>query len=86
MNIAFMRLKPVARHLKRLADADERIANALEAIARNAFGLRLTPPTPAETPDNDAPDLAYADDASTAIHEAEEELQRLGYRPPPEGE
>ena len=66
--------------MQKQAEASERIANALEAIA-SGLGFRVSPIRPDERPAKDAPDLAYADDMTTASNEAHDELVALGYKP-----
>lgn len=80
--LRFIRLRPLIKAIERNAIANERIATTLETIAREGYGIRLTPVTPAEMAADDAPELAYATDEATAASEAHDELVRLGYRAP----
>lgn len=81
MNFTVVRLKPLTDQVKRLADAQERTATALEAIC-TYFGVRTAPIT--EVENQGEPEVTYATDEATALRELEEEAIRLGYKPPVE--
>lgn len=83
MNITIVRLAPLTTQVRRMADAQERTALALEMLCSH-FGIRLTPISREE--EQGDPSVSYQTDEDTAIREAEEEAIRLGYRPPTEEE
>lgn len=81
MNVTIVRLSPLTKQVKRLADAQERTSACLEALCAH-YGIRMSPISPEE--DKGDPEVGYLTDEAAAIREAEEEAMRLGYRPPVE--
>lgn len=79
MNVSIVRLGPLTRQVARLADAQERVARALEVICQS-MGLSLEQ-GPAPKDDDPTVHVSYSSDQDTAEREAEEELVRLGIHP-----
>jgi hypothetical protein len=77
--VNIIRLKPLTLETKRLADAQERIAVALETLLLQAYGIELQPKQVKE--DEKIPAVSYASDEETTARLLEEELERLGIKP-----